>query len=149
MKNKKILTILSVLMLIPLLLGAKFLDVQLKGADKPFVDLSVILKNGGNYLPNNMKAIAEDPSSDDSVSSTAYEPAFANNELTIRVKSAAVFLNDQPANGKPYTVQIKEAYDSGRTKILLVDDYAEYKTYKAVIEFLNGEGIRYDEKTEK
>ncbi|MCR5501583.1 MAG: hypothetical protein K6F53_01090 [Lachnospiraceae bacterium] len=146
MKRKKTGTIILLMASWLLLIGAKLLDVQLKGADRPLVDLSVMLKSGGNYLPNGMIVNTEsDPDADPSSPESGTVSAYAGDELIIRVKNATVFLNEQPALGKPYTTLIDEAYSGGRKKLTLIDDYAEYKTFRSVKEYLDSEGIRYEE----
>ncbi len=134
MKTALFLLVLAVL---PCLVGAKFYDVEFKGADRPFVDLGVLLKEGGNYLPDEMKIIAEEHKKTDTPD---------QDSLMIRVRNTTVFLNEEPTVGKPYTSLIGEVYKEGMS-VTVSDDYAEYRTFEKLLGFLGEQGIDYSTET--
>lgn len=154
MKNKKsIIIIISLFIIGSTLTGAKLLDVELKGADEPLVDLSTIIQCGGSFVPafdesdTSEEKDEEDDSHDETDESQEQKetnvPIDISNiekRLTVRISNTKVYVNDASYSRSTYQKALLPRFNTVDV-IELIDDYAEYHTYLDVYNYLIENGI--------
>ena len=139
-KSRKII-IISILLMIPFLLGFegfKTTRVELINADKPFVDLDVILQDGGSYLPN--EALLEELGEDQDLLISSEDDA--RSVLNLRVSGSNIYVNGSISNENTFESFFSKSY-KGSGKVMIEDDYARYNTFMYVLGYLKRNSIPY------
>lgn len=104
-------------------------EVKLKNVDSPFIDLDVMVED----LPlSDQEGDAAEAESQDELMVS---------EFVISIREMEIKINGSAVNTKNFENIFNALYKSGVT-VRLVDDYAEYHTYKDVLEFLKEKGIK-------
>lgn len=147
--NKKRLGRILIILLVtlqPLIIGAKFFDLQLRNVDKPLVNMKMLV-NG-----NSLVAEAEELSQEEGEETKPDEPAptvtairDTKKEITVKVSGSLVYVNNQLVAGKPFEKAFNDAYSKDMS-VTVIDDYADYKAMKSVIDSLNEMGIFFSTK---
>ncbi len=152
MKNRKTRLILILLLCLPLLLGLKILDIQLKNTDRehPLVNLDAIIKMGGDYVSGNTTESGRDPSKEAKETSEApgngseTDPSKGEEKekITVRVMNKRIMINTAVIEPDNFEKAFKNVHKQGN-EVILLDDYAEYHTFLTVVNFFNTLGVQY------
>ncbi len=161
MKHRtKHLLIFILLLCLPLTIGAKIFDVELRGTDKdhPLVNLEAIIKLGGQYASGQSDVNAEnakDREKDASNASTDNKtggktsPAKEDPKPTrvvVRINNKTIFVNGKMVGRAIFERTFQAAYAPG-LGAELQDDYAEYQTYMDIKRYFEENKISYIQTT--
>jgi hypothetical protein len=135
------------LVMMPLLIGAKFLDLELRNVKgDPLVDMTLLV-NG-----NSLKAEPADPDAIDEVQDEADKNEETKPNVTvtpskkdyvsIRVSREQIYIDNQLSVGKPFDKAFEEVYKKGMS-VEVTDDYADYQAMMKVVNYLDEAGIFY------
>lgn len=152
MGRKKKITIIILLLTVPLALGFKIFDVQLKGTDRdnPLVDLSAIIQLGGEYMSGESSSASKDPAKDAPTDSEQGKNGTSSDKeqntklsrTTVRVENRSVFINGNAIARGRFEQAFRNIHRAG-SRVELIDDYAEYKTFLEIEQFFNSNTIVY------
>ena len=155
-KLKKIVVVISIMLIQSSLVGAGIFAVGLRNVDKGnerLVKIDALV--GGQYMPNptktpNTEEQQEQPKQeDDNEKETEKdEPEVKPTKklsITVRVSGTNTYLNGSIVVGAPFETQFSSIYD-GSQKVILQDDYADYQTYKEILDFFEENGIKPEER---
>lgn len=141
--------IILLLVMLPLLIGAKFLDLELRNVKgDPLVDMTLLV-NG-----NSVKAQPADPDADyegqeeEKPAESEASVRIINDKkksVAIRVSKDQVYIDNQLIVGKPFEKSFEEIYKSGMS-VEVTDDYGDYRAMKKVLDYLDEAGIFYSKK---
>ena len=156
-KRKKRL-ILILLLCLPLTVGAKILDVELRGTDKdnPLVNLEAIIQLGGQFASGKADATVPDHTDTGKETETdaktggkeAPEKDQANTRLIVRISNTNIYVSNKLVGRAIFERTFKEAYKAGMG-VELQDDYAEYNTYLDIKKYLKDNKVSFIERTIK
>ncbi len=124
----------SILIGVLLLDGFSFGEVRLK-TDRPMIDLKETVQ---------YSVIGDEDTMTDSEGQEETDPSETEEEKTaeIRIRETRIYLNGVLQSGP---APIRQQLLSGGTRVTLVDDYADYRTYLEVREMLRDASIPYHE----
>lgn len=155
-KKKIIITILIVAL--PLLIGLKLTEVELRGLDKStrLVYLDEVLKRGGQYMAITDEGDGESEESDISTEETETTPTQTvnapsaikdesdNDSLEIKISGHLIYVQGKyyTSNVQTFKNRFNDIYDESK-KIVLVEDYAEYLVFVEIMDYLNEQSRDY------
>ena len=167
--NKKtgilILIMIMILAVCPLLTGAGLFSVGLRnvGNNNPLVNMKELLGGSSMSLdpgtPESEDKKEEDKESRDTDESKdedvntqdretqdreASKAARTDDTIDIKIRGTSIRLNGKTMPEEAFEGEFSSLYD-GSKKVVLTDDYADYLTYKSVLECLESKGIKPDE----
>ncbi len=157
LKDKKRLGRILLVALItvqPLLIGAKFFDLQLRNVNRPLVDMTKLVN--GNSITAKAQELSEskdnkskppqkttddktNPAKDDSARAAAEDKT---TNVGIRVSGESIYVNNRLVTLDGFEKAFEGVYKKG-AGVTLTDDYADYKVMMRVTEYLDGKGIFY------
>ncbi len=166
MKRKPVLPILiliTILTVCPLLTGAGLFPAALRNVNTPLVNMKELLGGSSMSLdPNTPESEDEkeeekestdtdESNKDETVTSkdkAVSQSALNDDTVDIKIRGTAIRLNNKTVSEESFEGEFSALYD-GSKKVVLTDDYADYLTYKSVLECLEDKGIKPDEVSSK
>lgn len=104
-------------------------EIKLKNVDAPFIDLDVMVED---------LAVSDSPG-DEAVTETQAEDTIS--EFVISIRETEIRFNGAEISSNNFK-SIFDAVHRNNVPVRLIDDYAEYYTYKGVLEYLKEKGIK-------
>lgn len=157
LKDKKRLGRILLVALItvqPLLIGAKFFDLQLRNVNRPLVDMTKLV-NGNSITAKSQevsktrdseeesrKTVSEEeksPAADDKARTDGEEKTTG---IAVRVSGERISLNGRPVTLEGFEKSFEDVYQNG-ARVTVIDDYADYRVMLKIIEYFRGKGINY------
>ena len=132
---KRYLLIILCLISVGIMCGASD-KVELRDQGKLIdLDKAMDIKPGGSSIID----IDGDEGGEDTETGTSAseEPSDAPSEIQISIRDTTVTYNGEPIEADVFEKRIRKDHERGAT-FLLVDDYADSKSYKNVLRFLRG-----------
>jgi len=113
--------------------------VRLKNVNEPFIDLDSTIADKAPGKGGNTETGIEDEGKDDASSSKEDTDTIV--ELRIEIREESIKVDDTDIQLDNFEAAFGTRYKEG-VEVRLIDDYAEYHTYKTVKEILEGKGIK-------
>ncbi len=159
-----ILIMIMILAVCPLLTGAGLFSVGLRnvGNNNPLVNMKELLGGSSMSLdpgtPESEDEKAEEKETRDKEDSPEeaektsgdkkVSQAADNNTVNIRIRGTSIRIDNKTVPEEAFDAELSSVYN-GSKKVVLTDDYADYLTYKGVLECLESKGIKPDEAVSK
>ncbi|MCR4651309.1 MAG: hypothetical protein K5662_06100 [Lachnospiraceae bacterium] len=155
-KRTKMILIIGILVAEAVLTGAGIFSVGLRNVDERgnrLVKIDSLI--GGSGMPNmsDIPNVEEEPDEPidkqdddpnvDNRDETSDEPN--NASVTIRVRGTKVYINESLVSGGPFESRFPTVYD-GKGDVIIMDDYADYRVYRSILDYLNKQGVKPKER---
>ena len=136
--------IILLLVMLPLLIGAKFLDLELRNVKgDPLVDMTLLV-NGNSVTPKALETGDEggEEKKPENTEASVTMVTDKKKSVAIRVSKDQIYIDNQLIVGKPFDKAFEETYKKGMD-VNVTDDYADYKTMMKVVDYLEEAGVFY------
>lgn len=116
-------------------------EIKMKNVDGPFIDLDVMVEDlpisaeGGDF--------AEDGNDKEGAAETEEKEEAEDviQEFVISIRETEISFNGSKVSSSNFKGIFDAIHENG-VPVRLIDDYAEYHTYKSVLEYLTQKGIK-------
>lgn len=154
LKDKKRLgriLIISLITMWPLLIGAKFLDLELRNVARPLVDMTKLVN--GNSITAEALEIDSTEADDSKEKSEKKQPEKEvsprkENGIIIRISGEIIYINELGKSTASFETAFEKVYKKGMS-VTVTDDYADYRAMRTVLDYLDRSGIFYSKKEMK
>ena len=106
-------------------------EIKMKNVDAPFIDLDVLVED----LPVNFDSEGGNEAEEETEAEDVIQ------EFVISIRETEISFNGSKVSSSNFKGIFDAIHENG-VAVKLIDDYAEYHTYKNVLEYLTQKGIK-------